>query len=200
MIETIPKWPGLTFDPEAHVYRMNGKRVPNVTTILSDLHLVDHSHVPESARERGTAVHAAIHYWLEGDLDESSLTDEIAPYFRAAIAFLEDSKAKIGGSEIRVYHPEARYAGTLDALGEFFGDPGIADWKSGALGETIGLQTAAYDLALGGPPRRRFGVQLRDDGTYRLADLSKRPEAARDRARFLAAVDLHRTFIFKEAA
>jgi hypothetical protein len=200
----------LTFDPDRHLYRFKGMPVPSVTQVLVGLRLIDDRYFTQAARDRGNAVHAAVQFWLEGDLDWSTVDPEIRPYVDAAILFLDDSHARNVTSERRVYHPSARYAGTLDADGEFFGDPGIVDWKSGAAGDTVGLQTSGYEMAVEqevglarGAYRRRFAVQLRKNGTYKahdLSDVKARPEALRDRQRFLSAVDLFRTFAWKEAA
>ena len=189
----------LTFEREAHVYRLDGRHVPHVTGILTGLGLVDGvRHFTEESRRRGQAIHAAIHYHLEGDLDWASVAERFKPYVEGAIRFLDDSKAVVEASEVLVVHEQPPvFAGTADVLGTFFGEPGIPDWKSGGLGEVAGLQTAGYDLAVGGDRRRRFGVQLFETGRYKLHDLSARENARHDYGRFLAAADLYTAFIWK---
>ena len=58
----------LTFDPVAHIYRLDGVVVPNVTGILRDEGFVDASWFTPYAAERGTKAHRAIELYDEGDL------------------------------------------------------------------------------------------------------------------------------------
>lgn len=176
-----------------HRYWLNGQRVPGVTEILDGLGFIDTRWFTEESRRRGTAVHAAVHYYLEGDLHWPSVDERIKGYVEAAIAFLDDSKFEAVEVEKRVLHQGAPvYAGTLDVVGRFAGVECVADWKSGAFSVVTGLQIAAYDLALGGKRRRRIGVQIRDNGKYRKTDFDDR----RDYQRFQAAADLYTHFIF----
>jgi hypothetical protein len=185
----------LTFNSERHEYRLGGRLVPHVTGILAGLNLVDTSWFTEESRLRGQAVHQAIHYHLEGDLDWSTVQDRFKGYVEAAILFLDDAKAVIDSTELRLVHGGAPiFAGTADVVGELFGDASVVDWKSGAIGEVTGLQVAAYDIALGGGRRRRMGVQLKANGKYsKPHDLTER----QDYPRFLAAADLFNRYIFK---
>lgn len=87
----------LTFDPVAHAYFLDGERVPSVTQILQRAGLIDFSKIPaailNAARDRGAAVHAAVHFYNEGDLD-AAFADEFpayAPYVEAWVRFLDES-------------------------------------------------------------------------------------------------------------
>lgn len=189
----------LVFREEDHSYWRNGQRVPSVTQILAGLGLIDSRHFTEESRVRGKAVHAAVHYHLEGDLDWSSVDERIKGYLEAAITFLEDSRFEALAVEQRVWHlTYPIYAGTGDAFGILpaRSQDTVADWKSGAIEEVHGLQTALYDIARGGPRRRRIGVQLRPDGKYRKRDFEDRWDY--DRA--LSAADLYTKFIFDRRA
>lgn len=182
----------LTLDG-GHRYWLDGRRVPGVTEILDGLGFIETRWFTDESRRRGTAVHLAIHYHLEKDLDWTRLDERIKGYVEAAIAFLDDSKFEAVETEKRVLHEGApSFAGTLDVLGKFNGSECVADWKSGAFSKVTGLQIAAYDLALGGKRRRRVGIQIRDNGKYRKTDFDDR----RDYQRFQAAADLFTHFIF----
>lgn len=192
--------PELVLDSE-HRYWYGGRRIPGVTQILSELGLIDKRWFTEDARRRGTAVHAAVHYHLEKDLDWSRLDERIRGFVDAAISFLDDAHFVPEQVETRVVHlGPPIWAGTLDAAGLMWSDPAVADWKSGGMHPVTGLQTSGYDLALGPIPgasqwkrRRRLGVELRNNGTYRKTDFDDR----RDYQRMLAAADLHAHYVFK---
>jgi hypothetical protein len=185
--------PELILDSE-HRYWRDAKRVPGVTEILDGVGLIDTRWFTDWSRVRGTAVHKAVHFHLEKDLDWKTVDERIKGYVEAAITFLDDSKFQTVMTEHRVLcvTPTA-FAGTLDVAGALSGREVVADWKSGASMDVHGLQLAAYDLALGGKRRRRIGIQLRENGTYKKRDYEDR----RDYDRFLAAADLFTRFIFK---
>lgn len=196
---------GLFFDQERHLYFQEApdSYVPNVTRIIAGLGLIETQWFTKESRDRGRHVHLAIHYWLQGDLDWSTVHTPWEGHVRAAIRFLEDAKAdpKKLQTEVLVYHPVFGYCGTADVFGEIFGEECVPDWKSGAIGEATGIQTALYDLAYplpGGRRRRRIGVQLREDGTYKKRDLDREldPQGL-DYRRGMAAVDLYRRFLWK---
>lgn len=176
-----------------HRYWREGRRVPGVTEILDGIGLIDTRWFTQFSRDRGSAVHAAVHFHLEKDLDWRTVDDRIKGYVEAAITFLDDSKFQTVAVEQRVFCPSpTAFAGTLDVAGVMAGRESVCDWKSGASTDVHGLQLAAYDLALGGKRRRRIGVQLRENGTYKKRDYDDR----RDYDRFLAAADLYTRFIF----
>src|SRR5215469_8663322 len=85
----------ITFRPEGHVYTVNGRVTRSTTQVLSDAGISDFSMVPRDilqyAQERGTAVHRAIHYEMEGDLDFSTVAPEIEPYLVARRKFMKVS-------------------------------------------------------------------------------------------------------------
>lgn len=193
--------PVCEYDDKTHSYYINGRRVPSATQIVAGLGLIDTSRFTAYARDRGKAIHAAIASHIAGSLVLSGLACEHRPFVEAAISFLEISNAKIEVYETPVYNIGLGYAGTPDLVGEFFGDPGLPDWKTGSVDErVVGIQTALYDLAL--PParsrRRRMAVQLSKTGKYKLFDLTGRAGSRIDYQRATAAVDLYREFIFKE--
>jgi len=87
----------LTFEPLTHTYRLNGTILPSVTQILQRAGLIDFSSVPgailQAAKDRGSAVHQALHYYNEGDLDAAFTTDfpQYAGYLSAWVRFLDES-------------------------------------------------------------------------------------------------------------
>lgn len=178
-----------------HRYILNGRHVPGCTEPLTGLGLIDSRWFTTYARERGRAIHAAIFYHLTGGVDWSTVAPEFVPYVDAALRFLDDAQAETMGVEQVVGSETYQFGGTLDWRGKVFGgDLAVVDWKSGFLGPVTGLQLSGYDIATGDDGKRRIGVKLLPDGTYRKRDFTERT----DRGRFLAALDLYRTFNFKE--
>lgn len=165
----------IEFDEARHEYRVGGKLVPSVTQILGILR--DFGGVPaddlERAREFGVHVHQAIDLDGKGELDEASLDPALVPYLAGWRAFLSDSGAGLLGSEVRVYHPGLKYAGTLDALVCIRDKVAVVDVKTGVLPRTVGPQLAAYETAYSASEenehaiRRRLCVQLTGKG-YRV--------------------------------
>ncbi len=107
----------LTFEPEAHRYTLHrgatARReeeaeailLPSVTGVLQASGLIDFSRIPPTilrdARDRGGAVHQAVHYFNEGDLDVESFRADFpayAPYLDAWLRFRQDSGFELATS------------------------------------------------------------------------------------------------------
>lgn len=166
----------LVFDEAAHVYTLNGARVPGVTSILKPL--VNFAGIPEhvlaAKADLGRRVHTATEYDDDGDLDEASIEDDVAPYLEAYRRFRADTGAVVLANERRVYEPLFRYAGTLDRVFLIRRENWLVDLKTCfSVPVSAGPQTAAYHRALNDPSiTRRAALRLRPDGTYRLDPLA----------------------------
>jgi hypothetical protein len=98
MRETGETPDALVFEELTHTYTLDGERLPSVTQILQRADAINFEHIPptirERALERGTAVHKAVHYYNEHDLDVDAFREtfpEYAPYLDAWIKFLDVS-------------------------------------------------------------------------------------------------------------
>jgi len=112
-----------TFDPEGHVYKVNGVSLPSVTSVLP----YNYRGNNEAAMLKGTYVHDMCRLYLEDNLDEESLDPALIPYLDAFKKFLNDSKG--------------------------MGITGVFDIKSGAKTPCVELQVSAYiELANNGVP------------------------------------------------
>jgi hypothetical protein len=170
--------PGLTFDEASHTYHYQGVQVPSVTQVLKPLMNLDFvdPDVLQAAASFGVAVHKACELDDLKQLDEESLADELAPYLAAWRKFSRDYDVEWQGVEERVYHPQLRYAGTLDRRGlvrvdprKSYRTPAIVDIKSGTvLYPSVGPQLSAYHRAIaeGSVTTKRLAVQLKPDATY----------------------------------
>lgn len=159
---------GLTFDEAEHRYAVDDVPVPSVTQVLNDI-IGEYRHVDpdvlEAARQFGTHAHQATDLFDKGELDHDSLDVALLPYLNGWREFLIDHRARVIESELRVYHPTLRVAGTLDKLVDWNGLCQI-DLKTGIVPRTVGLQTSAYQELLSFHPkfttrvRRRYCLQL----------------------------------------
>jgi hypothetical protein len=148
------------FDEETHTFRVDGRVVPGVTSILKSAG-IGHSDttedgfevsedVMEAARDRGTDAHYACQLLDEGDLDWDSLDEEIEPY----VAGYERWKESVGFVpdliEQALYNETDDYCGIVDRCGWIGEERVVVDLKtgSGGLKPWHSVQTAAYAACL----------------------------------------------------
>jgi hypothetical protein len=175
----------LKFDEGTHRYWLDGRPVPSVTQVLApsraDL-LAIPSDILERKRALGVAVHRATELIdLGEELDPDSLDETWLPYIAAWRKFRAEVDFQITHVERKVWHRQMRYAGTLDRFGILEKRwPTVIDVKCSAqLHPSYGPQLAAYARGhahIEEPDRemevryRRFVVQLKPDGTYRMPE------------------------------
>lgn len=188
-----------SFDPETHIYTLDGVQIPSVTQILSGVGMVDNRYFTEEARVRGTYVHRATEFIDSGSLDWDALDPMLLPYCEAYQAFIEDKRPEILLSEEPMYHAQHLYAGTLDRIIVMDGITALIDIKTGVPNRATAIQVAAYrelvrvnrDTVL----TKCFSLHLRDDGTYRMSFIEN---LRQNFSIFLAALTVER--YKKEAA
>ncbi len=179
----------ITFDPEAHVYRVDGAPVPSVTELLEAAGISpDYSKVNPTvllhARRRGIHVDLCCDLDDADDLDWSSVHPEAVGYVQAWQAFKADYDYRPLASQVILYHPTYGYAGTTDSVGDLQGYVTVVERKATArMAASYALQTAGYaceglysappgggrltPVAWGTPAR--LGVHLQRTGRYELA-------------------------------
>lgn len=173
----------LQFDEAQHRYRLGERELLSVTNLLTEAGLIDKRWFNEEAALRGTYVHAAVVMHHDGDLAEESLDPVLQPYVAAYFKFLAESGFVLDAIEERVFDEALGCAGTLDLRGLFPDTPpnvtNIIDIKTGNIPSWVGWQTAGYARMLPAsvqPSRRRWALNLRADGTYRLEPLKTRTD------------------------
>jgi hypothetical protein len=179
----------ISFEKDGHVYTTaDGTRIPSVTQILLAEGFIDPTYFTEEACARGIAVHTACQM-IDEFKDPPPLPEDWDRYVEAYQNFLKDSVIETVATEKRVYSDAWGYAGTVDLLGYINGREAVIDRKTGQPAPWHGLQTAAYDEAEPITPRRhRYGLYLRNNGTYSL----KQHKDRSDYQTFLAAVTVHK--------
>lgn len=177
----------LTYDDATHTYRVGAVTLPGVTSILDlvpprSVFLAKMAALGEKGRETlayarqlGTAVHSACHYYDEGTLDRVSLDERVVPYLEGWIRFREESEFEVIGMETCVAHITMGYAGRYDRKGRRRGHTRkvLLDIKTGLPSTACaGPQTAAYveaELSQAGiwESYDRLSIHLPGDGTYK---------------------------------
>jgi hypothetical protein len=158
----------LIFDPETHIYCLDGFPVPSVTQVLSESGLIDTRWFQDYHRWRGSAVHLACWYFDQDDLDESTVPDELNGYLDAYRRFKAEQDFVIETIEAKRVHRQFGYAGTVDRTGLFEGKATVLDLKTGAPVPAYRIQLAAYCFLMEQPWQRRLNLQLSKDGTYKM--------------------------------
>ncbi len=164
---------GIKFVEKDHTYWLNGNRVPNVTTILGNVGLVDDEWFTEESCERGNYIHAASIFVDDDDLDWKIVPDDYFNYLLAYKKFLKEVKPEWEASEEIVFNATYNYVGTLDRRGPVFGRKAIVDLKSGGKLPWHRLQVAAY-AACFDEPHDRYSLYLRRNGSYKLEQYKDR--------------------------
>jgi hypothetical protein len=150
----------ITFRSDVHEYWLDGRRVPSVTEILKATGVsTDFEALGamsdrlrgqiEFKRDLGSALHADIHAYDDGDLVWESVDERVLPYLDAWVSFRHNSGLKPVARERIVFHPSLHYCGTFDGIFERpDGGRILLDVKTGDPHDSAcHLQTAAYLLA-----------------------------------------------------
>ena len=159
-----------SFDPTTHTYTIDGRKVPSVTQVLNDL--LPCWQASEWHLQRGTAVHACAAMIARGI--EFEHDPAIDGQVKACKRFFEEVKPVVFEVERQVYCAKYGYAGTFDLECGFENRVCLVDWKA-SFSASLPYQLAAYAMAyedMGANPMRfGYGVQLNEDGTYRMSEV-----------------------------
>lgn len=169
----VPVFDNLTFDAGPHIYRLDGREIPSVTTIMKPLSDAKYGSIPsnvlEKAADRGTAVHQAIEDYIKYGF--ADIDSEYHGYLNAFEKWNEEYHPSFITSEMFVYHPLMQYAGTLDILAEITGQTYLIDTKttSEIIEKSCRIQLEAYNQALSAHGIHIDGkaiLNLRNDGSF----------------------------------
>ena len=168
----------LIFREKEHVYLLNGEELPCVSDLCRFIKREIYKDAPkwrmETAAERGTAVHKAAQV-LDAN-GRAEICEEFLPYLQAYKAFLKDYSPSWDLIERSLYHPQHRYAGTIDRYGSIRGDAALVEVKTTyAVNKPLcSAQLNLYRLMLiarGYPVHRMYVLQLKREGKYRLVPM-----------------------------
>lgn len=199
----MPKELEYCFDPEKHLYTVNGEAWPSVTQLLQEFGIIDFSNVPkdrlEFKRILGMRVHAATLLLDNGSLDDEHFRKnfpECVPYLEAYRKFREFEDFEPVHKEHRLFSKKWKFAGTPDEQGfhisKFGAHDALIDYKcTFSMYSATGPQLAGYSMLieenLGIKIKKRFGLLLKPTGSYDLVPF----KMADDFTDFQACVYLH---------
>jgi len=162
---------GLDFDKELHLYSREGIPVPSVSAILGFMGLVPNKRFfKKSDALRGTYVHSITEIMDSGELDWDDLDPLLRPYAEAYKSFQETESFFWTLTEKILFNEILWYGGTVDRTGVLNNADITLDIKTGkgSLTPAMGIQTAAYDMALHDEKTERWILYLRPTGKYKL--------------------------------
>lgn len=158
-----------SFDPVTHTYTIENRVVPSVTQVLNDL--LPCYQASEWHLQRGTAVHACAAMIARGV--EFEHDPAIDGQVLACKRFFAEVKPVVLDVEHRMYSDVYGFAGTYDLRCGIGGSVILIDWK-GSFSASLPYQLGGYGLLIDSYPampyiKRGAGVQLNEDGTYRMS-------------------------------
>lgn len=166
------------FDEPTHTYRLDGAVVPSVTGILEPIRraLGGYEDVIEYKRSIGKALDRSIELHERDDLDFATLDPAVLPFFEAWLKFKRESGFRVLLNQPSVWSRKLRFAGKPDVIGtrgETSNPDELIDCKCvWTIDPVTAIQTAGYAMAahesLGIRIKKRAGLQLLRDGTYKL--------------------------------
>ena len=145
----------------------------SVTQILDLAGFVDSTWFTDSACQRGTALHRAAQYLVEGTLDRSSLDPSIVERFERYERFIREMDLEYLAIEEEVTNPTLGYVGHLDCRLKINGREGILDLKPSPA-PWHPLQLAGYAGCFT-RPMARWGLYLAGSN-YKLVEYSERTD------------------------
>lgn len=168
----------LIFREKDHVYLLDGEELPCVSDLCRFISREIYKDAPlwqmEAAAARGTAVHVATEALdTEG---RAEITEEHLPYLKAYKAFLTEHSVSWSMIEQPLYHPQHKYAGTIDRYGQIDNRTALVEIKTTyqVYKPLCRAQTNLYRLMLiarGYPVDRVYVLHLKRDGKYRLVPM-----------------------------
>ncbi len=184
----------LVFFQNDHIYEVDGEVYPSVSEILRFISREIYGDVSQynldHAADRGTRIHKSLE--ALDKFGQVECDDDIVPYVQAYVQFLKEHAVQWDGIEKAMYHPEKKYAGTLDRFGTLDGKFGILDFKSSYTvhkplvkaqlnGYADMLETTTHKTVDG-----LWCLHLTKEGKYKLITFE------RDSAEFAACYTLHK--------
>lgn len=168
----------LQFFDKGHVYMLDGEQIPCVSDLCRFLHREIYKEAPiwqlEAAADRGTKVHEATE--LLDKTGRAEIEDDYLPYLEAYARFRREHEVAWELIEHPDYHPEHRYAGTIDRYGMVDGLLTLVDLKTTytVYKPLCGASLNLYRMILEARKKRvekLLIIHLKKDGRYRLVPI-----------------------------
>lgn len=134
------------FNPETHVYTVDGGEIPSVTTLLNGCGIIETAFYTDKGASNGSRRHLLTELYDRGDLDWDTAADEDLPYLEAWISAKNHLAFEVTDIEATMYHKTYMYGGTADRLGFMLGEKWLIDLKTGAKAQWNDLQLILYGM------------------------------------------------------
>lgn len=179
-LATMPQ--EVAFDEERHIYTTAGGAIlPGITSTLKAagiLYEVEDSQFIDPTK--GQAIHQAVHFDCENDLDEELMrerTPDLMGYIEAARSARRNEGIEVKKAEWAITDSAGAlgYATKVDAYALWRGKPTVINWKTSVKKYRFYAVQMALEALLFSPEHvERLGVHLRADGSYRLEHYTDR--------------------------
>jgi len=138
----------IEFNPEKHIYLVDGIRYPSVTEIIaeSDGYGTAADFFTREAAIRGNFIHRIVELDILDRIDTDSIDQALMPYYTAWKKFRQENMLTVESVEKPMASPVFMFAGTPDIVGTLNGEKTILDIKSGAPSPATGMQIAGYKV------------------------------------------------------
>jgi hypothetical protein len=166
---------GLTLDAN-HIYRLDGVVLPSVTQILQAVLNIQYW-ATEWHLERGHVVHQCAAMIARGE--EFEHDPQIDGQVAACRRFFRETSAVAELVEAPGFDARLWYAGALDMVCKIGGRRILVDWKA-RITPVVQWQLGAYAGLLGDPFLWGAGVELHEDGTYKMGVAHELKRASRE--------------------
>ena len=152
------------FDEDTHTYWLGRYEVPGTTAICKAAGLFDEKWIPESARDRGSAIHKLTERHDLGLFDLNTYEGEYREWCLQYLRFLEEEDPQWDAIERACYHRRHGYGTIVDRAGSLRGHslrgPIVVNIKTGAHQDFHDVQSAGELIAYDGRWSRRGRVTL----------------------------------------
>ena len=157
---------GCEFDPENHIYTLDGVVIPSVTQIINSI--LPPFNVDQWYLDRGSAVHACAAMIAQGI--EFEYDERIKGQVQAIIKFFKEIRPEVLEVEQLLYNETYRFAGTLDLYAKILNNYVIVDYKGSCDLERGSLQLGGYAAMLGPKHTKGIIVEINENGKYKMSD------------------------------
>ena len=184
--------PACTYDDATHIYRIGDRIVPSVTQVLADL--LPSWKASEWHLQRGRAVHACCAMIARGQKFDAD--PQIAGQVQAERLWFAQVQPYVKEVELPMFSMRYQFAGTCDLVCAIGGHNCVVDFKA-SMTPAVRYQTGAYGVlfveyvkAVG--PAWGIGVELHEDGSYKMSERYLIAGAGREFLALLAAYKIRR--------
>lgn len=136
----------LRFDPEAHIYSLDGTiRLPSVTEIIREARMTPFWNSPPGMKAQiGTWIHDMLKLHFQGTLDDTALSPAMRDILQDVKSWAMDVSLAPIDIETPIFHPWYFYAGKPDLIALVNGIPAVIDWKYGDPRPSDEVQIGGY--------------------------------------------------------